>query len=161
MKSAAALFTGLTDYWRSLAPAGQLPSYRAVDAAAIARLLPYLVTVEVLVDPLDFRFRLMGEHVAMHAGRSLAGLCLGHLMAESVAGESAFYRRLFGFFQAAASGDRPLSARFEFDGSAGIPRLVEALALPLAGRGRAVERLLAAMLFTEVATAATRREGGR
>jgi len=161
MKSAAALFTGLTDYWQGLAPAGALPNYRAVDAAAIARHLPYLMNVEVLADPLDFRFRLMGEHIAMHAGRSLAGLCLGHLMADSPAAEAAFYRRLFGFFQAAAKGDRPLSARFEFAGSAGIPRLVEALALPLAGRGGAVERLLAAMLFTEVATAATRQEARR
>ena len=157
VKSPALLFAALSDYWRGLAGPGRLPSYRAVDPAALARLLPYLVSVEVLADPLDFRFRLMGEHVAMHNGRNVAGLCLGHLMAELRPSEATFYRRLFGYFQAVAESDKPLGARFDFHGSAGIPRSVEMVAMPLAGRGGEVERLLAAMVFTEVATAATRR----
>jgi hypothetical protein len=161
LKSPAALFPSLVEYWRSLAPPGQLPNHRAVDAAVLPRLLPYLAKVEVLADPLDFRFRLIGEHIAMHAGRSLAGLCLGHLMAESPAGEAAFYRRLFGFFQAVAGGDRPLAARFDFDGSTGIRRSVEIVAMPLAGRGGGVDRLLAAMAFAEMAGVAMRREDGR
>jgi hypothetical protein len=93
----------------------------------------------------------------MHNGRNLAGLCLGHLMAESGAAEAAFYRRLFGYFQAVAGGDTPLGARFDFHGSAGIPRTVELVAVPLAGRTGGVERLLAAMVFAEVATAAVHR----
>jgi len=157
VKSPAQLFAALSDYWRGLAAPGRLPSYRAVDPAALARLLPYLVSIEVLAEPLDFRFRLMGEHVAMHNGRNVAGLCLGHLMAESRPSEATFYRRLFGYFQAVAESDKPLGARFDFHGSAGIPRSVEMVAMPLAGRGGEVERLLAAMVFTEVATAATRR----
>jgi hypothetical protein len=157
VKSPGAFLAALSDYWRGLAPPGRLPSYRAVDPIALVHFMPYLVSVEVLAQPLDFRFRLMGEHVAMHSGRSLAGLCLGHLMAESSPGEAAFYRRLFGYFQAAAAGDKPLGARFDYDGSAGIPRSVEMVAMPLAGRDGGVERLLAAMVFTEVATAATRR----
>lgn len=161
MKSPAALFPSLIEYWQGLAPSGQLPNHRAVDAAALPRLLPYLANVEVLSDPLDFRFRLAGEHIATHTGRSLAGLCLGHLMAEATPGEASFYRRVFGFFQAVANGAKPLTARLDFDGGTGIRRSVEMVALPLAGRGGGVDRLLVGMVFAEVASALMRREGGR
>lgn len=50
-------------YWDSKRGIRSMPSRRDIDPVEIPRLLPYVMLVDVLRDPLDFRYRLIGTEV--------------------------------------------------------------------------------------------------
>lgn len=50
-------------YWRSKLAARAMPSRRDIDPVEMPRLLPYVMLTDVLSDPLDFRYRLIGTAV--------------------------------------------------------------------------------------------------
>jgi hypothetical protein len=50
-------------YWQSKLAGRLMPSRRDIDPVEIPRLLPYVMLVDVLRDPLDFRYRLIGTEV--------------------------------------------------------------------------------------------------
>lgn len=61
-------------YWASIAPGpGRLPGRRHFDPADVTSLLPNIWLVDVVRDPLRFRFRLLGTTVEKFAGRRLTG----------------------------------------------------------------------------------------
>lgn len=61
-------------YWMSLAPApDKLPGRRHFDPAAVTSLLPNIWLIDVVHDPLRFRFRLLGTTVEKFAGRRMTG----------------------------------------------------------------------------------------
>lgn len=47
-------------YWRSKLAGRAMPSRRDLDPVDMPRLLPYVMLMDVLVGPLDFRYRLIG-----------------------------------------------------------------------------------------------------
>ncbi|WP_416898576.1 MAG: PAS domain-containing protein [Minwuia sp.] len=66
----------LCDHWLSLKPDGGLPEWRSFSPADVRKLLPHLIVVECLPDPLRFRFRLIGTFVTGIAGRDATGRML-------------------------------------------------------------------------------------
>src|SRR5215472_4666223 len=48
-------------YWRRLCGERRMPSRKDFDPLDIPQILPYVMLVDVLRDPLDFRFRLLGS----------------------------------------------------------------------------------------------------
>lgn len=50
-------------YWNSRRGGREMPTRADLDPADIKPLLPHVVLVDVLHDPLDFRFRLLGTEV--------------------------------------------------------------------------------------------------
>ncbi len=50
-------------YWNSRRGDRAMPTRADLDPADIKRLLPHVVLIDVLHDPLDFRFRLLGTEV--------------------------------------------------------------------------------------------------
>lgn len=50
-------------YWNRLRGTRAMPTRADIDPADIKRLLPFVVLIDVLHDPLDFRFRLLGTEV--------------------------------------------------------------------------------------------------
>jgi len=59
----------LRDYWLSLKPEGHLPEWRDFSPLDIPELLPHLIVVDCLREPLQFRYRLIGTFVTRIAGR--------------------------------------------------------------------------------------------
>jgi hypothetical protein len=56
-------------YWTRIRGARRMPSRADLNPVDIPRLLPYVMLIDVLSDPLDFRFRLLGtEHDAIVGG---------------------------------------------------------------------------------------------
>lgn len=65
---------GLRDHWLRLQGGSRgLPSWSDFDPAAVPRLLPHLVVVEVTGDPPVFRYRLIGTFITNLAGRDATG----------------------------------------------------------------------------------------
>lgn len=51
-------------YWDSKRAGRTMPSRRDIDPAEIVKLLPYVMLIDVITDPLDFRYRLMGTELS-------------------------------------------------------------------------------------------------
>lgn len=60
-------------YWRSKLAGRQMPSRRDIDPVDIPALLPYVLLTDVLREPLDFRFRLIGTEVRSISERDYTG----------------------------------------------------------------------------------------
>ena len=61
------------DYWQSKAAGRGMPSRADIDPADMIAFLPNVVLIDVLRDPLDFRYRLTGTLIDEHIGRSVTG----------------------------------------------------------------------------------------
>jgi hypothetical protein len=63
----------LYDYWLEIAPAGLLPGRQHVSPIDIAPLLPRIWMLDVVRDPLRFRYRLLGTGGVSTLGREFTG----------------------------------------------------------------------------------------
>ena len=63
-------------YWYSKAAPGRLPSRQDIKLEELRDLAPQIAIVDVLAQPLQFRFRLFGTNLAALAGRDLTGMVL-------------------------------------------------------------------------------------
>jgi len=68
-------------YWLSLRKDGALPARRDVDPLQIPLLLPHVMLVEALPDEQDFRYRLVGTHIARIHGADNTGKCVSECFA--------------------------------------------------------------------------------
>lgn len=60
-------------YWEGLRRGRRMPARRDIDPSDIRDLLPHLMLFDVLREPLDFRYRLIGTHVESFMSRSYTG----------------------------------------------------------------------------------------
>jgi hypothetical protein len=61
-------------YWEGKRAGRRLPSRRDIDPLLeIPRLLPWVILVDVLKDPLDFRLRIIGQEIVDRARRNFTG----------------------------------------------------------------------------------------
>lgn len=64
----------LYDHWRRIHPApGRLPGRRHFDPMALPKLLPNIWMLDVLREPLRFRYRLVGTYMVTALGRDFTG----------------------------------------------------------------------------------------
>lgn len=69
----AARLTEAYAYWESKRGERPMPSRRDIDPVEIPALLPYVTLIDVLSDPLDFRYRLIGTEVRNISEGNYAG----------------------------------------------------------------------------------------
>lgn len=67
------IVSAVFDYWQGKRAGRRMPARRNLDPLDIPRLLPWLMLTDVLRDPLDFRYRLIGTEVAARARRDYTG----------------------------------------------------------------------------------------
>jgi len=60
-------------YWDSKRCGRRMPARRDLDPIEIPRLLPWVILIDVILDPLDFRYRLIGTEVVAIARRDFTG----------------------------------------------------------------------------------------
>jgi hypothetical protein len=72
------------EYWRSIAPRGQLPGRQHFVPEDIAPLLSRLWMLDVFRDPLRFRYRVVGTHITRSVQRELTGLWVDEVQPVSV-----------------------------------------------------------------------------
>ena len=142
-ESAAPKIKALYDYWQSIRPAGDLlPGRRHFDPVDIPELLPNLWMIDVLRDPLRFRFRLVGTEIVRFAGRDVTGLWLDEFFEGY--GDSEAFR----FHRDCTLTGQPAYRRAGLlFNPAGSPLEAERLYLPLAQDGRHVDILLVMTIY--------------
>ena len=72
----------LRDHWLSLRTGDTLPRWKDFDPVMVRHLLPHLIVVDCLADPMRFRFRVIGTFVTSMAGRDSTG----HMLDEELYG---------------------------------------------------------------------------
>jgi hypothetical protein len=60
-------------YWHGKLAGRAMPARRDIDPVEMPQLLPYVMLVDVLADPLDFRYRLIGTEVRAILARDYTG----------------------------------------------------------------------------------------
>ena len=65
--------TALYHYWLGLHPGTGLPGRQHVDPCAVAPLLPHMFMVDVIREPVRFRYRLVGTEYVRLIGKDLTG----------------------------------------------------------------------------------------
>lgn len=73
------------DYWTARAKDGHPPRATEIDPVELGKLLPFVMLVDVFSDPLDFRYRLVGEHVISNDSMCQTGQRLSEIESVSAA----------------------------------------------------------------------------
>ena len=66
-------------YWLSKRGSRAMPSRRDIDPVEMPKLLPYLMLIDVIPEPLDFRYRLIGTEVRAISRRDYTGMLFSQL----------------------------------------------------------------------------------
>lgn len=127
------------EYWRSVAPEGQLPGRQHIHPEQIPGFLSRLSLFDVYRDPLRFRYRLCGTELVRSLGREVTGMWLDEAHPQAVAKPES--RERFRFIvetgQPTWRKGTPLWSRHPDH------RTIETCIVPLAGDGRTVDKILA------------------
>ena len=67
------------NYWLSIRGDRSMPSRKDFDPAKVAKALPGIAIVEVLRDPIDFRYRLIGTDIDYHSEKSHTGQLISEI----------------------------------------------------------------------------------
>lgn len=133
-------------YWLALHRGADLPTRADFDPAAIPLLLPYLMLVDVVDGGRDFRYRLVGTHVARIHGADNTGRLVSQAFPSH---DAAYVMRLYRWVveARAAVGFRGEPLRRD-------ERILEyeIVHLPLADGGGRVGKVLVGLEFTSMAT---------
>ena len=142
-ESAAPKIKALYDYWQSIRPAGRLlPGRRHFDPVDIPELLPNLWMIDVLRDPLRFRFRLVGTEIVRFAGRDVTGLWLDEFFENYAQSEACRFHR-----DCTLTGQPAYRRAGLLFNPTGSRLVAERLYLPLAQDGRHVDILLVMTIY--------------
>lgn len=63
----------LLHYWLGKRREGTIPSRKDIDPIEIPRLMPHVALVDILRNPLDYRYRLTGTHIVEMIGHDRTG----------------------------------------------------------------------------------------
>ncbi|MFM9843817.1 MAG: PAS domain-containing protein [Dongiaceae bacterium] len=135
----------LHEYWCRQRGTRAMPARPDIDAAEIPALLPYIFVIDVLEEHRDFRFRVAGTHLREALGEELTGRHIADAFPADFGGEvKAIWSQVV---------DQRIPVRGW--GDLWIPGREfvkwEGLAMPLSADGEAVNMLLGAVIFPQLA----------
>ena len=83
----------LNDYWQAKAK-GRVPSRSDIDPVDVRELLPNLMMIDMVGDPVRFRYRLVGTRVVQYTGFDFTGRCLDEMVFQGRDFIEQCYRRM-------------------------------------------------------------------
>jgi hypothetical protein len=122
-------------YWHRIRGERRMPSRTDVDPLHIPDLLPYVMLVDVLRDPLDFRFRLLGSGHDQIVARNYKGMRFSEL---------AHLRRgnpVWAEYERVVLDATPLRSFVPYVGADRGVRSIEHCLMPLSSDGEAVDMI--------------------
>jgi len=132
----------LYDYWESRRAGRRYPARSDIDPVEFSFALGNVTLIEVLYNPVRFKFRLMGSLMAQRVGRDLTGKMVDELP------NPAYRDLLLTAYRQAIETGLPNTALYE-QTIEGRPRQFEVLRLPLAEDGQTINMLLLCPMFFE------------
>jgi hypothetical protein len=73
-RDADALFGHVDACWREASAGRTMPQRKSISPSKLGRALPYVSLVDVVPGtPVDFQYRLIGQHLIVNSGQNLTG----------------------------------------------------------------------------------------
>ena len=121
------LFVAAHDHWLKIRGAGRdLPLEQDLDPVEFpTSVWPYCELIEVLTDPLDFRYRLIGTAIYDISHKNYTGLSVRQIPTQAPPS------RMFDFLALGHERKTPFCARLPYDGPDGFVQSIRNLLLPL------------------------------
>lgn len=138
-----AVLSRIEAHWNDIRGERVMPSRGDIDPAVLGSVLPHVILLDVLREPLDFRYRLLGEHMVTHGGVHEPGDLLSDVVARNARVQPAFDA-----YKAAATTLRAARCVFTYETRKGTERTVTLVALPLSEDGKTASHLLVGVVFT-------------
>lgn len=131
----------LHDYWQGKRSPGRLPARRDIDPVEIPQLMPQIALVDILREPLDYRYRLFGTRLVEVMGAERTGKRMREVMSPpAVAATERLIAGLIETREPIAFSGRLFWLGKDFIG-------FETLALPLAADGETVDMAVMGLEF--------------
>jgi hypothetical protein len=130
-------------YWQGKLKGRAMPSRRDIDPVEMPRLLPYVMLIDVMAEPLDFRYRLVGTEMRAISRRDYTGLRFSEVPGKgrgSVVWDNC---------ETVVTTKAPFSRRPPYVGPERITRCENVL-LPLSENGAEVSMILKVVAFERV-----------
>jgi hypothetical protein len=140
---ASPLLQRLLQEWDARRRGRAMPARADFQPEAMRFILGSLILVDVLADPLRFRYRLVGTNLAWRRGVDLTGSLLDQHPDQRLREEAVAACRIV------VDTRRPYLFRPRFVGTSGTSFNYEALLLPLSSDDAAVEMIMAGQIFPE------------
>ncbi|GAB4368361.1 MAG: hypothetical protein Kow00114_27580 [Kiloniellaceae bacterium] len=145
-----AVLAELHAYWQRCCRGRPYPARADIDPVDIPALLEHLLLADVLHDPLDFRYRLVGGHIVEHAGRNVQGHTVRGLMADGGAQEQALQEKAMLAGRAVAETRAPVFIDLSYRSVTSDNRKhLHGLLLPLGLPGEGPNMVLGGLSFLE------------
>jgi hypothetical protein len=128
-------------YWLEKKGSRFAPSRADLDPVDIPRLLPYVGLVDVLRDPLRFRYRLTGSNITTGYGQELTGRFLDEIDLDG------HQHEIIREYQVVSELGEAVCATWEYSRKDGRYIAYERLALPLSNDGKTVNMLFGGCCF--------------
>lgn len=144
-RDADALFTHVETCWRDAAAGRDMPRRSDISPSKLGRALPYVALIDVLHGlPMDFRYRLIGQHLIVNTGQNLTGKRSLELPATTPAG-----RPVYDTYVKCVQTAKPRRFDLEVLNMNGTKRRMQGLILPLSDDGRTADALLGVALYRD------------
>lgn len=101
-------------YWHSRRGMRLFPARADIDPLDIPSLLQHLMLMDVLYDPLDLRYRLLGGHIVENAGRNVQGSTVRGLMVDGSPQEQALQEKVLLAGRAVAESRAPVCVELAY-----------------------------------------------
>lgn len=135
-------------YWQSLRRGRRIPARADLDPIDIPKLLPGLILVDVLSEPLDFRYRLVGTEIDEISHRNFRGVRFSEIQ---------HMRRgnnIWAQFARVAESASPLWSDVPYIGGDPFVRRIRHCLLPMGADGETVDMVLAFVDIDRIAVVA-------
>lgn len=140
------LFSRVDAVWREARGGQPMPRRADISPVKLGSVLQYVSLLDVVAaDPLNFRYRLIGEYLSKSYGRNITGSL--HTDHFEVAAERPFYDAYVRCAKTAA----PQDMIANFKNANGTPHCAQARVWPLSDDGSTVTGLLGGCLYLEKA----------
>ena len=126
-------------YWHRIRGARPMPSRADLNPADIPTLLPFVILVDVLRDPLDFRYRLIGTEIDRIVHRNYKDIRFSEL-SDKKRGSAIWQHH-----EETVATRAPVRKDLSYHGPDGEVRRVEHCLLPLSSDGSTVDILMVAV----------------
>lgn len=131
-------------YWQHKAAGRMAPRPRDIDPGEIKRLLPYISISDVLHDPFDLRFRLVGTAIVESTGYDFTGRHFRDMPVTT--GMEIWIKH----YVRVATEKRPFYGRYRGDLGPELVRYVDHGAFPLSSDGSTVDRMIEIEDWSEI-----------
>lgn len=129
------------DYWKQKRGSRLMPGRGDIDPAEIAKILPHVFLLDVRLDPLDFRYRLIGTKMDEHMLGRYTGMWMSQIPHQAAPS------RIWANCRQVALQAKPLCGDTPYIGKGKEFLNTEDLLMPLSDDGRRVQMLFVTVGF--------------